>query len=250
MKWKSFVVAWTLALTLLLFAQRRSSSSEHMPYAHIVDLSHAVSDSAPETSAHGTRISSRNNYFVLDQHAATRLEAPSQLIRGMWSVDQIPSERLVRPMVVIDVHDKVRSNPDYRLSMQDVADFEQDHGRIPGGAVIMASTGWEDRWNDSDRYRNVTPDGTAHFPGYTLEAAEFLVQARGAVGLGIDTPSTDGGNSTNFSVHRYCAERSVYHLENVANIARVPQTGAVAVVTPLKLEKGTAAPVRLLALMK
>jgi kynurenine formamidase len=249
MKWKSFVVAWALALTLLLFAQRHSATSEHLLYANIVDLSHTVSDSPPKTSSH-LDSSTPGNSFVLDQHAATRLEAPSQVVKGMWSVDEIPSERLVRPMVVIDVQNKVRGNADYRLSMQDVADWERTHGHIPGGAVVMAATGWDDRWNSSDLYRNVSADGTAHFPGYALEAVKFLVEARGIVGLGIDSPSTDGGNSTNFSVHRYCAEHSVYHLENVANIARVPETGALAVVTPLKLEKGTGAPVRLLALLK
>ena len=248
MRWKSFVVAWALALTLLLFAQRHSATSERMLYANIIDLSHTVSDSAPQPVPH--RNSSPSNYFVLDQRAATRLDAPSQVVQNMWSVDQIPSERLVRPMVVIDVHKKVHGNPDYRLSMQDIADWENIHGHIPGGAVVMAATGWEDRWNNLDSYRNLSADGTPHFPGYTLEAVRFLVEARGIVGLGIDSPSTDGGNSTNLSVHRYCAEHSVYHLENVTNIAHVPETGAVAVVTPLKLEKGTGAPVRLLALLK
>ena len=232
MRWKSFVVAWALALTLLLFAQRHSAKSERLLYANVVDLSHTVSN-APQ-----------------DQPVTTRLDAPSQLIKVMWSVDQIPSERLVRPMVVIDIHSKVRANSDYRLSMQDVADWEQLHGHIPGGAVVMAATGWDDRWSNLDLYRNLSSDGTPHFPGYTLEAVRFLVEARGIVGIGIDSPSTDGGNSTNFSVHRYCAEHSVYHLENVANITRVPESGAVAVVTPLKLEKGTGAPVRLLALLK
>ena len=248
MKWKSFVVAWTLALTLLLFAQRHSGNSERLLYANVIDLSHTVSDSSPQSSPHAKSTSA--SYFVFDEHAATRLEAPSQQVKGMWSVDQIPSERLVRPMVVIDIHDKVRNNADYRLSMQDVADWEQVHGHIPGGAVVVASTGWDDRWNQSELYRNQSADGTQHFPGYTLEAVKFLVVARGIVGLGIDSPSTDGGNSTNLSVHRYCAEHSVYHLENIANIERIPQTGAVAVVTPLKLEKGTGAPVRLLALLK
>ena len=236
-----------LALTLLLFAQRRTNGTEQMLYANIVDLSHTVSESAPELDAHGKAASSS---FVFDEHVATRMEAPAQHIRGMWSVDQIPSERLVRPMIVIDIHKKARQDNDYRLSMQDVADWEQAHGRIPGGAVVMAYSGWEDRWNSTDLYRNRTPNGTQHFPGFTLEAARFLTEARGIVGLGIDTPSTDGGNSTGFSVHRYCAEHSVYHLENLANIARVPEAGAVAVVTPLKLEKGTEAPVRVLALLK
>ncbi len=248
MKWKSFVVAWTLALTLLLIAQRHSVKSERMLYASIIDLSHTVSGSTSQSGSHLKN--SPSDYFVFDQFAATRLEAPAQVLQSMWSVDQIPSERLVRPMAVIDVHNKVRGNPDYRLSMQDIADWESIHGHIPGGAVVMAATGWDDRWNNSVLYRNLSADGTPHFPGYTLEAVRFLVVARGIVGLGIDSPSTDGGNSTNLSVHRYCAEHSVYHLENVANIARVPETGALAVVTPLKLEKGTGAPVRLLALLK
>jgi kynurenine formamidase len=247
MKWKSFVVAWALALTLLLFAQRRTNGPEKMLYANIVDLSHTVS----ETAAPASRTSQvAPNLFVLDEHAATRMEAPSQRIQGMWSIDQIPSERLVRPMIVIDIHHQARRDSDYRLSMQDVADWEQNHGRIPGGAVVVAFSGWEDRWNSPELYRNKSADGTPHFPGFTLEAAKFLVEARGIVGLGIDTPSTDGGNSTGFSVHRYCAMHSVYHLENVTNIARVPETGAVAVVTPLKLEKGSGAPVRVLALLK
>ncbi len=244
MKWKPFVVAWALVLTLLLFAQRRTPATQPDLYAGITDLTHTISESAP-ADPHSP---SRSSYFVFDQRAATRLEAPAKTIRGMWSVDEIPSERLVRPMVVIDVHRKARRDNDYRLSMQDVADWEQDHGRIPGGAVVMAYTAWEDRWNDASQYRNAGPDGTPHFPGFTLEAAEFLTEARGVVALGIDTPSTDGGNSTSLSVHKYCAEHSVYHLENVANLAQVPDKGALAVVTPLKLEKGTEAPVRLLAL--
>jgi len=248
MRWKSFVVAWALALTLLLFAQRHIANPDRLLYANVVDLSHTVSDAASQNAI--ARSNSSGSSIVFDQPANTRLDAPSQLIKGMWSVDQIPSERLVRPMVVIDIHNKVHANSDYRLSMQDVADWEEAHGHIPGGAVVMASTGWDDRWSNFDLYRNLSSDGTPHFPGYTLEAVKFLVEARGIVGIGIDSPSTDGGNSTNFSVHRYCDEHSVYHLENVANIARVPEKGAVAVVTPLKLEKGTGAPVRLLALLK
>ncbi len=243
MKWKPFVIAWALVLTLLLFAQRRTPASEHLLYSQVTDLTHAIVGTQSSSADHGA------SAYVIDQVAATRLEAPAGTIRGMWTVDEIPSERLVRPVIVIDVHRKARRDNDYRLSMQDVADWEQDHGRIPGGAVIMAYTGWDDRWDKAEQYFNKSADGTSHYPGFTLESAEFLAEARGAVALGIDTPSTDGGNSTSRSVHKYCAEHSVYHLENVANLSRIPDNGAVAVVTPLKLQKGTEAPVRLLALV-
>jgi kynurenine formamidase len=40
-----------------------------------------------------------------------------------------------------------KGNPDYEVTVQDVAAWEQAHGTIPAGAVVMAYTGWDERWN-------------------------------------------------------------------------------------------------------
>ena len=71
----------------------------------------------------------------------------------------------------------------------------------------------------------------------------------GAVGLGIDTLSVDFGPSRDYEVHRFCASRGIYQLENVANPGQVPPAGAIAVVLPMKLENGSGAPVRIVALV-
>ena len=89
-----------------------------------------------------------------------------------------------------------------------------------------------------------------HFPGYSLEAATFLVKTRNVVGLGIDTLSIDPGTSKNYPVHQFTAKESVYQLENVANLGQVSPAGATIVVAPIKLENGSGGPARLLALMK
>jgi kynurenine formamidase len=89
-----------------------------------------------------------------------------------------------------------------------------------------------------------------HFPGYSQEAARFLVEGRLALALGIDTLSVDPGSSRTLAVHQYTLAHSVYHLENVANLERVPDAGAVVVVAPMKLEGEVDGPVRILALTR
>ena len=70
------------------------------------------------------------------------------------------------------------------------------------------------------------------------------------MGLGIDTLSIDRGTSKDSSVRRYTLAHSVYQLENVANLDRVPVTGGMVVVAPTKLASGSSGPVRILALVR
>jgi kynurenine formamidase len=254
-------MGWTLALAILLMAQRRPMVPENAVFKNVVDLSHTVSESAPNwdgepksVSAHVTGTHEKDGFYTrrlsLDEHSSTHLDAPAHTLNGMWTVDQIPAERLVRPLVILDVSKNAQENSDYLISVEDIAAWEAKHGEMPYGAVVIAYTGWSVRWNSSREYRNQDAEGVLHFPGYSLEAARFLVEARQIVGLGIDTLSVDRGVSTDFQVHKYCAERSVYHLENVANLMQAPQSGALVVVTPMKIERGSGAPTRILALVK
>ena len=151
---------------------------------------------------------------------------------------------------MLDVSANVSRNPDYQLSVEDIARWEQVNGQIPPGAVVIARTGWDSRWQSTKDYRNADAKGTMHFPGYSQDAAKFLVGARTVLGLGIDTLSIDYGPSKDFAVHQYTLAHSLYHLENVANLDRVPASGAMVVVAPMKLEGGSGGPVRILALLR
>jgi kynurenine formamidase len=156
----------------------------------------------------------------------------------------------VAPLVVLDVRKGASQNPDYQLSVDDIATWEKMNGQIPQGAVVIARTGWESRWNSVKDYRNPDGNGVLHFPGYSEEAARFLVQGRNAIAVGIDTLSIDYGPSKDYPVHKYTLSHSLYQLENVANLASVPESGATVVVAPMKLEGGSGSPVRILSLIK
>ncbi len=262
MKWKTFAAGCSLALAVLLFAQHRSAMTHSSSALTVIDLTHTLNDRSPnwEGTDHSPYQAKelgnleRDGYysriFTTQEHYGTHLDAPAHFAGGAWTVEQIPAERLVRPLVVLNVRAKAMHDPDYEVSVQDVADWERQHGEIPDGAVVMAYTGWEDYWGSQARYRNEQSDGLTHYPGFALQTAEFLVKTRHVVGLGIDTMSVDKGITTTYPVHQFTSRAGVYHLENVAGLDRVPPSGTTVVVAPVKLEAGSGAPVRLLALVK
>ena len=196
------------------------------------------------------RTSINSGSVTSSEQFATRMDAPSRLVQGSWTVDQIPAGRLVAPLVILDASASVKSNPDYEISVEDIVRWEQTNGQIPLGAVVMARTGWGSRWNSPKSYRNTDARGIMHFPGYTEDAARFLAEGRNALGLGIDTPNLQHGGSKTLAVNRYTLAHGLYVLTNVANLDRMPANGAVAMVAPMKLTGGSAAPVRILALVR
>jgi len=262
MKIQTFVIGCALALALLLFAQQRHTDAlQPIGFHAVVDLTHAINGKVPtfdpaESADYKVTVVAtieKDKYFArkfsLPEHYGTHIDAPAHFARGLWTVDQIPPERLVAPLVVLDISAKTKTNADHQLSVEDIADWEQVHGQIPPASVVMLNTGWELRWDSAKDFRNADAKGVMHFPGYSIDAAKFLTEGRGVLGLGIDTLSIDYGPSPDFSVHQYTMAHSVYHLEDVANLSQLPATGSMVVVAPMKLEGGSGGPVRILALV-
>src|SRR5207302_83407 len=113
-------------------------------------------------------------------------------------------------------------------------------------------TDWGRYWPDKVRYLGSDTPGdakTLHFPGFSKEAAEFLVKERAIDGVGIDTPSIDHGPSGDFIVHRVLNGADLYGLENVANLDKLPPKGAILIALPMKIKGGTGGPVRIIALL-
>lgn len=192
------------------------------------------------------------NNFCTPEHGGTHLDAPIHFAEGRRTVDQIPVEQLVAPAVVIDVRAKADGDPDYRLTREDVLEFEAGHGRIAPGTIVLVRTGWSSRWPDVKRYLGDDTPGDASrlsFPGFSEDGARLLVEERRAGVLGIDTASIDYGRSQDFLVHRLASAHDVPGLENLTNLDRVPATGAVVIALPARIEGGSGAPLRAVALV-
>jgi kynurenine formamidase len=136
----------------------------------------------------------------------------------------------------------------------DLERWEQEHGRIPDGAILLLRTGFSSRWPDAARYLGTAERGEAavpqlHFPGLHPDAAQWLVDTRAIHALGIDTASIDYGQSTLFETHRILYEHNIPGLENLTALDRLPATGAWIAALPMKIEGGSGAPVRAIALL-
>ena len=192
------------------------------------------------------------NAFAAPEHGGTHLDAPIHFSKTGRTVDQVPVDQLIAPAVVIDIRSKTRGNPDYRLSREDLATWEKAHGAIPRGAIVMLLTGWSARWPNAKAYLGDDTPGDAsrlHFPSYGADAARFLVQERKVGALGVDVASIDYGQTKDFIVHQVAAEAQVVGLENLTNLHLLPATGALAIVLPMKIEGGSGAPLRAVALV-
>ncbi len=190
--------------------------------------------------------------FSMSEHGGTHIDAPIHFAEGRLAVDEIPVQKLIAPAIVIDVRPAVDGNADYRLSIDDLETWEARHGPIVQGAVVLMLTGWGKKWPDRMRYLgSSTPSDpkTLHFPGFSRQAAEFLVKERQVDGIGIDTPSIDYGPSQDFVVHQIVNGANRYGLENIANLDKVPPKGAILVALPIKIKGGTGGPVRIIAIL-
>ena len=84
--------------------------------------------------------------------------------------------------------------------------------------------------------------------GVSAPAAAALVE-RGIFGVGLDTASIDPGISSMFETHQVLAAASIFNLENLTNIADLPETGFVVIALPMKIKDGTGGPTRVVAVV-
>ncbi len=186
------------------------------------------------------------------EHGGTHLDAPIHFASGAATADALLLENLIAAAVVIDVAAKAERNSEYRLTADDVREFESEHGRIAAGSIVLLRTGWSQRWPNVRAYLGDDTPGDASrlsFPSYGDDAARLLVEQRRVAMLGVDTASIDYGPSQDFPVHRIAAARNVAGLENLTSLDALPPTGATVLALPMKIEGGSGGPVRVVALV-
>ena len=182
------------------------------------------------------------------EHVGTHFDAPLHFAPDGASIDEVPIEHLVCPLVVIDVRERAAKDANYRLDVGDLEGFEARHGRIPEGACVAMFSGWEAHLG-GDRYRNLDPDGVSHFPGFHEAAAEFLLHERSVHGLAVDTMSLDYGATLDSPVHRAWLPSGRYGIENIAHLGLVPPIGAMLIAGAPKIQGATGGPGRVIALV-
>ncbi len=230
MRIRSFIIAYALVLAILLFADRRPGSTQQDRYSHVVDLTDAQNATAPYAT-----------------ESRTRIIAPGALIPGTWAAGQIPAERLVAPLVVMDLNAAQDDSP--QISLDDIAAWESHHGMIPQGAVVAirrAPAHDPPTTNDLSTNALSTNDLSMPFP-IARDAAQFLMDARYTIGFALETPVNLTSDRT---LARQLALHGSYVVEGATRFTSLPATGSLIIVAPARNKKPGETAVRVLAMVK
>lgn len=210
MRFRSFIIAYALVLAILLFADRRPHPSTQDRFSHIVDLTTGKSGALSSTPR-------------------TEIVAPGALIPGTWAAGEIPAERLIAPLVVMDLN----VAPPAQISLDDIAAWESKHGAIPQGAVVAIC------------HSNASAESPSQLP-ISSEAARFLMDARYTTGFAIENRPDFTADLT---LARQIALHGNYVIESAAQLTTLPATGSLIIVAPTK-GKGSQDQVRVLAMVR
>ncbi|XSG81608.1 MAG: cyclase family protein [Methyloligella sp. ZOD6] len=190
-------------------------------------------------------------------HATTHIDAPwhyGPVSAGepAETIEKIPLDRCIGPGVVFDMTHKQDNDPITAADMEEA--LAKTGATLTPQTIVLIRTG-------RDRYQ-----GTKEFwkrgTGMSVEATEWLLD-RGILVMGIDQWGWDlpfhaqiaKAKATNddtlfWEAHRVGQRRPYWHMEQLVNLGALPAHGFEVAVFPLKLVGASAAPARVVALIR
>lgn len=226
----------------------------------VVDLTHPLGPSSPYIHVRGATFPFRRapiatipergvyaNRWELTEHIGTHVDAPCHFDERAACLEDIPVRDLFAEVVVVDVRRRARSDPDTQITAQDLTEWRAKHGPFPRRSVVLLSSGWHERWPSQVRFANEDTAGVMRFPGFSRAAVEELAATPEVLGIGTDTFSLDPGRDARFEGHRVLAGAGKWALECLANLDRLPPSGAHLFVGAPKVERASGGPARVIA---
>ncbi|WP_018634022.1 cyclase family protein [Neomegalonema perideroedes] len=224
----------------------------------VVDLTHTLFpdfpafDEGPQFALEKKFDLAKDGYNLhiirVNEHVGTHLDAPLHFSADGISVAEIPVERLVAPLAVLDLRARAAEDPDAQVTPDDVKAWIAEYGELPAGACVALLSGWDSRVAEGT-FKNLDAEGRMRFPGFHPEAVAYLLEETEAGGIAVDTLSLDHGLSPDFATHRDWLGAGRWGLECAANLAELPASGATIVVGAPKFQGGTGGPTRAIALI-
>jgi kynurenine formamidase len=191
------------------------------------------------------------NNITTGEHTGTHLDAPIHWITGRDGADvsQIPVRRLIAPAVVLDFSAEAARDPNFLLEVEHIRTWQERHGPLPEGGWLLFRTGWDARARDEAAFLN-----QGQTPGISVECARWIAEEAPVLGVGVETVGTDAGAAHSFTppfpCHSCLLGNDKYGLTQLQNLAVLPPVGAVLMVGPLPIVRGSGSPCRAVALVE
>jgi kynurenine formamidase len=182
----------------------------------------------------------------------THIDPPVHFIPGGRTIDDIPVAQMLLPLVILDISNRVATDQDAVVTLEDIAGWEARHGRIPAGAFVALRTDWHPRWPDQQRFSNLDAVGISHTPGWSMPVLKTLIEERGVTSIGHEQLDTDPGSATSkgeCDLEHYVLSRDRWQIELLKNLDQVPEAGALILVSWPKPASGSGFPARAVAII-
>lgn len=227
---------------------------------HRVDLTHAFDASTPVWRGFGQATlgaaadPETHQPYTIEQHGfrttlytlvgqyGTHVDPPAHFDPQGQTMDEIPLDQMILPLVVFDVTPLLAADPVHALDVADIEAWEAAHGRVPAGAFAALRTDMsKDFSTDPERFKRYP------FPGWSLAAIRFLFEQRGITAIGHESMDTDA--SEDFAGENWLLKNGHWQIEVMNNLDQVPARGSLIVVTWPKVKGGFGFPARAFAIL-
>lgn len=192
--------------------------------------------------------------FLFPGQFGTHIDFPSHFIKDGVSSESFGAKDMIYPLCVIDITDKVKEDCHYAVTVDDIKVYEEKYGQIPEGAFVALRTDWSKNWPDMDAISGIAEDGSENFPGWSMEALQYLIEERNIAVNGHETLDTDASAlaaaAGDLACERYVLSKGKLQVEVLCNLDQVPAAGAVAFVAWPRIEGATGLPVRVWAVFE
>jgi kynurenine formamidase len=180
-------------------------------------------------------------YTLVGQYG-THIDPPAHFDAHGKTMDELPAKDMILPLVVFDITPELHDDPNHALTIKDILAWEKVNGRVPSGSFAALRTDMYKDWDTNPERFKRQP-----FPGWSLEAIQFLYEQRGIVANGHEAMDTD--ITPDLKSETWLLHHGHWQIEVMASLDQVPATGALIVVAWPKPKGGLGFPVRAFAIL-
>ena len=162
-------------------------------------------------------------FYSMSCVTGTYLETAAHRIKGVWTIDQVPLERLINIKSVIA---NIPKGPKEHIEIKEIEPFLK---LLNAGDALIVNTGWSKNWY-SENFVYLSP----HF---SSEAMDAIIERKPFI-LAADVPCYDdpAAGEAEGLLNRYFKQTGGLILAPVANLERITKKCADLTVLPMKIK--------------